>query len=401
MAKESTSAPLFDTYVMVDWSGSRITIKNGTPTIKNGTPKRDAIWWAIQRRPSKDAWKWPGLRAKKNYRSPSTFDRIESCVVFERTRQEAIEHIATFLAGEARAHKRVLIGFDFAFGYPAGFAETIEAVTRRKPSADNLRHWLYDKVLPDEKLLDGEWPVVEDNHFRVASCLNEAVKNYSNRVGRSSKPEGLREEIREGPFWDGNNELRTVKKDDPHDPYGQERGRVWPFGFRRRRRTDELAKSRPVWQLTGSGSVGSQVLLGLPWLQHLYKRLLRDGLNHENCGIWPFDHRDFFAKKPERPRIVMAEIYPSLITKGIGDMIPDRSQVMENARAFELLDTRGLLKDLFDLDSFLDKEVDRVAVTEEEGWILGTGCDRILQSVAKPDSALFRKETPNGTAERA
>lgn len=399
MAKKSTSPPLFDTYVLVDWSASKITIRNGKPTIKNGAPKRDAIWWAIQRRRSHDAWKWPGLGA--NYRSPSTFDRIESCAVFERTRHEAIKHIAKFLAGEARARKRVLVGFDFAFGYPAGFAQTIEATTRREPSARGMRQWLYDKMLPDKKLLDGEQPVVENNHFCVASCLNEAVKVYSNRIGRtSSKPEQLWEEIMDGPFWDGNNELRTVKKGDPHDPYGQERGKDWPpFGFQRRRRTDELAKSRPVWQLTGSGSVGSQVLLGLPWLQHLYNRLLMDGLNPKNCGIWPFDHGDFFAKEPTKPRIVIAEIYPSLITKGIGDMIPDRSQVVESARAFELLDTRSLLKDLFDLDSILVPSATKDAVTSEEGWILGTGCDHILQSVAKEDSALFRKEIPNGKAE--
>ncbi|MEM0945552.1 MAG: precorrin-8X methylmutase, partial [Pseudomonadota bacterium] len=82
---------LFDRYLIVDWSAA-------------GTPVRGAnsIWWAEWHREG-------GLVAREN----------------PPTRAEAMTQIATRLADAIASGARVLTGFDFPFGYPAGFARRL------------------------------------------------------------------------------------------------------------------------------------------------------------------------------------------------------------------------------------------------------------------------------------
>ncbi len=81
-------ADLFDRYVMVDWSA-------------NSTPRRgrDSIWIASG-----------GSRGRVRLVNPST-------------RREAIDLIVDLMISSA--NERMLIGFDFSFGYPVGFAESV------------------------------------------------------------------------------------------------------------------------------------------------------------------------------------------------------------------------------------------------------------------------------------
>lgn len=83
---------LFDTHVMVDWSGGNDT---------GSTPRKDAIWAAIAR------------------------DGITAEPVYLRNRLVAEDWLGDLIATELDAQRRVAIGFDFPFGYPRGFAKAL------------------------------------------------------------------------------------------------------------------------------------------------------------------------------------------------------------------------------------------------------------------------------------
>ena len=373
MAKTPTSTPLFDTYVMVDWSAS------SKPT--RIQPKEDAIWWAVQT--SADSW------TRRERSGTVLSDRLEHGVFYERTRSDLVAHLSAFVSHEVEAGRRVLLGFDFAFGYPKGFLDVIREASDDFPpcnptamSALSMWKWLSGRIEDDRSNRKND-----NNRFDVAEDMNEYI---------SEKREVP------GPFY-GSGMEETMKK----SPYKQARGKEdpWPiqeFRFRRKRTTDVLATgAQEIWKLSGVGSVGSQALLGISRLHDFLEGLrAKQRLEDGRCSVWPFDMLsdghglDTSLPRVGGPNVVVAEIYPSLITRGRCDPIPDRSQVLENAKAFEILDARGQLASLFDLRSVRDSGGGRVALERssilEEGWILGAGRVDIVQSVAKPDSSLYR-----------
>ena len=81
---------LFDGYVAVDWSA-------------NGKPKqgKDSIWIAIR-----------GVNGTEEPENPAT-------------RREAVGRIERLLEKATAAGRRLLVGFDFPFGYPAGTARML------------------------------------------------------------------------------------------------------------------------------------------------------------------------------------------------------------------------------------------------------------------------------------
>lgn len=346
---------MFDTYVMVDWSAGR--------PAKSDRPKANAIWWAVQR----------ALRAR-TWADLHWSNRINSLVAFERTRSSAIRHVLAFLKNEVEAKRRVLIGLDFAFGYPKGFADAVSKQLSVRTIADFLKR---EFRISGRDYSDHDDKAASEHRFAVARSLNKTL-------AKTLKP-GVN-----GPFW-------SVNEDEVHqkgDPHKQE----WPFEFNRLRATDEHAPgAQLVWKVSGPGSVGSQALLGLPWLEVLRGELREMfGTNKSRCVVWPCDAVTIPEQK-DGPRVVIVEIYPSLITKGRCDTIPDRAQVVENARAFMTLDARGQLAPLFDLKSLRKGDGTPIdAVTAEvEGWILGVGRDDIVQSVVKSDSPLYRASASN------
>jgi hypothetical protein len=88
--------PLFDTYIMTDWSGGSRRRKN----------RRDPIWIA-----------YGGIEDV----SPQT----ES----PPSRSEAVQLIRSLLLERITVRSRVLVCFDFAYGYPVDFAAAPEAAT--------------------------------------------------------------------------------------------------------------------------------------------------------------------------------------------------------------------------------------------------------------------------------
>ena len=343
--------PLFDTYVMVDWSAK------ATPS--DWPPGEDSIWWAAVQ-----------ARGKNRTRVPPA----ETIVAHERTRHSAISHLSGFLAEELAESRRVLVGFDFAFGYPSGFSKIVTG----RASAESVWRWLSDRILDE----DGN----RNNRFSVAGELNETIRRKTGEVG---------------PFW-----VVRRKMDDPFDPrvpngnpYKKD-ALPWPadFGFAHRRVTDYAPGAQPVWKLFGPGTVGSQALLGLPALG----RLRAGPALKDRSVAWPFQTGWSLPDATGRDSVVIVEIYPSLLKRSIDEFaqpgeVRDRTQVRLNALAFSLLgENEGGLDRLFlgprdeDLrraesqwpqggsaDERMKRMRDRIE--KEEGWMFGFGYQAELE----------------------
>ena len=85
--------PLFDFYIMVDWSGGA----------RRRDGRADTIWIA-----------------------PRTADAAST--VSPHSRTEAIQLIESILDKTVRSKQRALLCFDFAYGYPVDFAAALGSV---------------------------------------------------------------------------------------------------------------------------------------------------------------------------------------------------------------------------------------------------------------------------------
>jgi precorrin-8X/cobalt-precorrin-8 methylmutase len=305
---------LFDTHVIVDWSA------RSAPS--PARPCADAIWWVAAR---------DGLAGPPRY---------------ERTRAAAVSALADLLAAEADAGRRVLIGFDFPFGYPAGVAARLTG----RAHALALWDWLAARV--DDR------PDNANRRFGVAEAINAAYDGLGPCWGRPAR-------------WDhpGVPTRATARHGSDHPP-------------ERRLADARMPGAKTVWQLAYSGSVGSQVLLGLPAL----KALREDARLAGRVAVWPFDGFGV----PQAP-VVMAEIYPSLLRdavrarRGDGEVL-DAAQTRVNAQAFARLDAAGGLAALFARPEGLS-DAEALAVATEEAWILGLGHRAALErALAAPPS---------------
>jgi len=259
---------------------------------------------------------------------------------YARTRHDAVEQLATVIEKELDADRRVLIGFDFPFGYPSGVAAHLTG----EASALALWDWLASRI---EDTADND-----NNRYEVAEKIN---RNYP----------GI------GPFWGRPGSWRY-----PEVPTRESRRTERETHPPERRIADSQATgAKTVWQLAYAGSVGSQVLLGLPAI----KRLIEHPRMKGRLAVWPFETG---LRAPEAHAVV-AEIYPSLLRKEIEERkgegeIPDAAQVRVNAEAFARLDALDGLSPLFEGAPFLDAE-ERHIVETEEAWILGLGHEEALR----------------------
>ena len=304
--------PLFDTHIVVDWSA------RGKPG--PAKPTKDGIWWAVAR--VDDA-------------------SVSLPPEYARTRDDALRRLTCLIADELKMNRRVLVGFDFPFGYPKGVAEHLTG----NASALALWDWLAERI-KDE-------PDNANNRFEVAEKINEA---YDSGLG----PCWGRPRTWPFPTIPEKESARTVQ--EPHP--------------RERRVADQRAKgAKTVWQLAYAGSVGSQVLLGLPAL----KRLIEDPSIAGRTAVWPLQT----GLQMPNAQAVIAEIYPSLLRKEVekrrrNDEIQDCAQVRINAEAFARLDVAGKLAPLFRGAPRLTPD-QRYLIETEEAWILGLGHEQALR----------------------
>lgn len=286
---------------MVDWSAAK--------TPKTG---KDSIWIACVERAMDGA----GVLTRTVLENPPT-------------RADATARLGDLLCRLADTGRRVLVGFDFPFGYPRGTGAALghEGLVWR-------RIWAEIATL----LRDADDN--SNNRFEVAEELNR-------RLGRGPTP-----------FWgrvDGqdNADLPVRKADRIANPLPE------------RRLCEARAPStKTVWQLAYNGSVGSQVLTGLPRVW----RLRTDARLAFRTQIWPFETG--LRDSPDAA-IILAEVYPSLVPPDSPpDMPKDAGQVSAMARALAEWDAAGRLDALFAADPGLTSD-ERVAVEQEEAWILG------------------------------
>ncbi len=267
---------MFELILVADWSAA------ATSTGKR--PRKDAIWVCAD------------------------LNGVQEVEYFP-TRHAALAFIEGWLA---RGY-RTLLGFDFAFGYPPGFAETVTG----KAEALAVWDWL------EARIEDG--PENANNRFHVAAEANRAFPGI-------------------GPLWG-----RPGGHDHPDLP---ERGRERTgHGIPDHRAVESFAPSaQSVLKLFTTGSVGSQSLVGLAALA---------GLRHRHdLRVWP---QETGFTLPAVGNLLI-EIYPSLFVPA-DHAIKDAGQVIATARAL-----REAPRDWFTAPA---TQPDAVRIAVEEGWILG------------------------------
>ncbi len=282
MASRSDS-DLFDRFAVVDWSGANVP--------RTGA---DSIWIA---------------RSAGVSSNPAT-------------RHDATEQIAALIEDALRSGERLMIGFDFAFGFPAGFSRSV-----------GLQDWasvwahLHAHIEDDARN--------RSNRFAVAAAWNRLCPG-------------------EGPFWG------YTMKDGLPDGLSRKSHAAWthPFTYKREAERRER-KASPVFKLAYTGSVGSQSLLGIARLEGLRRRF------PGKIAIWPFETD--FADDLSAP-IVFAEIYPSRHAVADGQAVKDRRQVEAVLRDFEAWNGEALVRQLF-APSLVGTVRDNAL--QEEGWLLG------------------------------
>jgi precorrin-8X/cobalt-precorrin-8 methylmutase len=304
----------FDAYLFVDWSASN----RPCPPAQAHT-----IWLAAYDEPTE-----------------------ELVDAHPATRREAYRVVLDRLCHYARRRLRVLVGFDFAYGYPSGLAR---ALYGDRDQAAWRRTWM---ELATRLVDDAE---NRNNRFAVASALNR-------RIGAS----------RPGPFWGcpqdaATSFLHTTRPAFPypiHDHHPLDRLRVCEH---------RLTGVQEPWKLAYPGSVGSQALTGIPYLHRLRTHPDLADISR----VWPFETGFTASPSTTRPAIIHAEIWPGIVKQRVRslmedepDLIRDQAQVRAMGGWAREMDRAGRLGHLFDMPTGLAPEQCSQCV-EEEGWILG------------------------------
>ena len=277
----------FDTVIVVDWSAAA----SNSPA----KPSADAIWIGL----TQDG---------------------QTITTYHRNRHSAEAYLTALLDAETAMGHRTLLGFDFALGYPTGFAQALTGQTTPRAI------WAYLA----QHITDG--PDNANNRFAVAAQINAHLRS-------------------QGPFW-GRPATAENSRLSPTKP---------PATFSERRAVETLVPSaQSVWKLYTAGAIGSQSLMGLPLIHRLSKR--------PNTAVWPFD--------PPTAQLVIAEIYPSLLAAAVkADTAPikDEAQTRLLSRALWTLSHQNKLAPLFQSPE----------IAREEGWILGAGHQATLEAAHK------------------
>lgn len=301
---------LFDRYIVTDWSA-------------NNAPKRgeDSVWICLL-----DAAGEPKTQ------NPATRGEAEAVV-----RAAVRESVARDL--------RVLVGFDFPYGYPSGFADALGL--KDVPWSAVWQH--LGATIQDD-------PVTNvNNRFEVAADINRRLGHHVfwGRPGNSLELERLSQDLavgksrcRSGIPALGLTDYREVE-------------RIPRESMRPRER---MGRPHSVWQLSGAGCVGGQALTGIPVLD----RLVHDDALAGVSDVWPFQGR-----VPDRPRgqpsVVHAEIWPSLFDVPTRrGQVRDETQVICVACQLRERDRFGILAELF-----AGPLATCPVACSEEGWILG------------------------------
>jgi precorrin-8X/cobalt-precorrin-8 methylmutase len=246
----------------------------------------------------------------------------------------------------------MLLCADFGYGYPTGFASLLaKSVPAELPPWRVVWQYLSEHIKDDLGTEPGRQPTNRSNRFEVASAINAAISSSASR----------------GPFWClfKADSYACIPQKRPVQPFVCAAGTIAPL-----RITDRRAKSDTPFRLFGTGSVGSQVLTGIPRLESI-----RFDVQFNQCSaVWPFETGWAPATgswlDPEL-RILHAEIYPS-VREPLADTIKDRGQVRAMWHWARDLDRKDLLAREFAIPAGIANGSQRdITIRNEEGWILG------------------------------
>ena len=276
-------------------------------------------------------------RSKPSPKSP-TKDAIFMCEAgghptYHRTRADAMQAIDKMLEDALANDQCVLLGCDFNFGYPAGFAQALTG------ASDGLAVWEWLEAHIEDEANNA------NNRFDVAKKMNRMFAGS-------------------GPFWG----CPSAVADSDLPAKGSLRH---GHGMTERRTIETvIPRAQSTWKLFTTGSVGSQSLLGLPYLWRL-KQKYGDDLN-----VWPLETG--FAQPDAK--ITLVEIYPSIASMKwfipLETRYPNRhysildaEQVKSVCEGYKLADEVGVLERAFTVKS----SETNANMISQEGWILGVG----------------------------
>jgi precorrin-8X/cobalt-precorrin-8 methylmutase len=306
---------LFDEYLFVDWSAA-----NGA---QSPQPRADAVWIGEL---------VPGVRQLETY---------------HRTRESGVSHVARVLQDGVADQRRVLVGFDFPYGYPDGFSIALDLPSGR-------HSW---------------WMVWAELAHRVRDTSN----NENNRFTAAGELNAIIGNGQGGPFWGApvRTAVANLGRLSPGFPFRCPRGEQ----LSRLRTVDaRLPGTQEAWKLFGAGSVGSQALTGIPYVYSLRRSVVLARVSR----VWPFETG--FTSTPcpsEGPFVLHAEIWPGVVedrvqmlTAADRTLIRDRVQVRAMCEWAAECDAANQLGKYFNMPANLHPQQVQ-ACLENEGWVLG------------------------------
>lgn len=246
------------------------------------------------------------------------------------TRAAWADAAASSLGRQVEAGERVLLAIDAGLGFPVGFAGALGLGGGRAGWRSLCR-------LVEVLVEDGATNA--NNRFDVAEELNR-------RCGATGPGSG--------PFW-GHPHGRAYERLGPRRPPSPV---VTPGGtvLDEWREVESLARTagwriQPVWKLSGAGSVGSQTLLALAWLERLRGEPVLAG----HMRVWPQETGPVADPWRGAPGVVVVECWPPASADPSAHAVRDAAQVIGTARHL-----RGAAR---------WEQVGGRA--DEEGWIVG------------------------------
>lgn len=257
------------------------------------------------------------------------------------TRLEARSRLLELLAANLAEGLATLAGFDFPFGYPSGFADRLGL---GRPPWRAIWELLAERI--EERAGN------DNNRFDVAAELNRRLSGGA------------------APFWGcpAGKAGRFLN--------GRHHRRHEALGLAEKRLADaSINGPQPVWKLAGVGSAGSQALTGIPVVHWLRRHPQLAAAS----AVWPFETGLSPLDRAERPSILFAEIYPSLVKpEPKPGEVKDAAQLRAIAAHFSMLDEAGQMPALLAGDPAL-APAERARVEAEESWILGVPRQAPLQ----------------------
>ena len=299
-------ARLFDAYIIADWTAAEGK-KLGDQSVWIGVAKRDVRF------------------------------RLYTETHNAATRAEGETLLAALLADHRKRGDRVLVGFDFNFGYPAGTAERLKLTgTPWQAMWKFIASNVVDK--PDNT----------NNRYQVAAKINRLMTDEA------------------WPMWGAPAKQAQRWLTSTKPPVGA--GADIPE-FRATEAAVRKGKLQPksVWQMHGAGAVGGQTLVGIPAVRRLLEKLGPSG------AIWPFGTgwRELKTEDVEPLSALVVEVWPSMFDgKPNPGEFKDQAQVRATAEALARMDEAGDLSNAFAPPKGADEAL-IARVEQEEGWILG------------------------------